>query len=152
MQLYNCTVQLNGSMQNAVRKFDVTGAEIVLLRHIHGQSENAAAPVKEIDAFDWVEGPKDPETDEPTKIKSTKGVAKRTDAQERTRLASMYSHGDSSGSKLIAEVLGVAGVPLPKFAVDDAGVEIRPEASEITETAPAPRTRVRKEPTEAAAA
>lgn len=124
MQLYNCTVQLNGEIKNAVFKTDVTAAEIVLLKHIHGQSEHAAAPVVNIVAFDLVDGPKDPDTDTVTKIQIPKGSTKRTDVQERARLSAIYSHGELGGARLIAEVLGVAGVPLPKLALDTDGREI----------------------------
>lgn len=36
MQLHNVTVRLGGSLNNTVPKFRVTAAEVLVLRHIHG--------------------------------------------------------------------------------------------------------------------
>jgi hypothetical protein len=94
MRLYDCTVRLNGSLLHSVRKYGVTAAEIVVLRYIHGQSENANDPVTDIVAA---------------------GEARRADAQERARLSSIYRNGEEPGPVLVNRLLGVAGVPLPLY-------------------------------------
>lgn len=37
MQVYDCKVRLAGELKNEVAKFGCTAAEIMVLRHIHGQ-------------------------------------------------------------------------------------------------------------------
>jgi hypothetical protein len=94
MRLYDCTVRLNGSLLHSVRKYGVTAAEIVVLRYIHGQSENSNDPVADIVA---------------------QGETRRADAQERARLSTIYRNGEEPGPVLINRLLGVAGVPLPLY-------------------------------------
>ncbi len=115
MKLYNCSVRLNGSLQNHVHCAAVTAAEIYLLRHLHGQSENAGEPVFDIKSTLDADG-------HPMAIN-------RSDAQERARLASIYSLGEVSGARLVASVLGVAGVPLPQELPD-----VEAESAEDLET------------------
>jgi hypothetical protein len=112
MQLYNCTVRLNGTLTNNVRKHDVTAAEIAILRHIHGQSESSNDPVFDIHAYDLVEGPKDAD-EKPTFYKVPKGTLNRSPAAERSRLAMSYSMGDIPGSRIVIDVLGAGMAPLP---------------------------------------
>lgn len=114
MQLYNCTVRLNNSLTNHVFKEDVTAAEIAILRHIHGhRTEASGDPVVDIVAFDWRAGPDD-EDGKPTKYKVPKGTVRRTDTAEKARLAAIYSRlGESTGSDIVATVLGVAATPIP---------------------------------------
>jgi hypothetical protein len=120
MKLYNCKVRLNGSLHNVVGKQKVTAAEIVVLKHIHGLSENAGAPV-----FDVVPA----------------GEVKRTDQQERARLAATYRLGEVPGAKLIPTLLGVAGVPLPQEYVDEEGNSLEGETKDVTEAEDLPPVR-----------
>lgn len=101
MQLYNCKVRLHGSLYNEVRKYDVTAAEIAVLKVIHGQ-EGGIEAVTEI---------------EHTGRKNSS----MSDAGLRAYLDMEYGGGLSAneGVKNINGVFGVAGA-LPK-AVD--GVE-----------------------------
>lgn len=121
MKTYNCKVRLNGSLLNVVDKRGVTAAEIVLLRHIHGQSESANDPVTDIVAASDI---------------------KRSERDERARLGSMYSMGEKRGPQLVQELLGVGGVPLPQWVegVDEPADEEAVEASDQ----PAPPTRPRR--------
>ncbi len=125
MKTYDCKVNLNGSRNNAVRKRGVTAAEIAILREIHGKSPNGAAPITDI---------------------KPAGEVKRTDTVERARLASRYSFGEMKGPKLVKEVLGVDGVPLPQYVPGvDEPVEVEAEETQAAEVAPTPkpkRTRV----------
>jgi hypothetical protein len=36
MKLYSCKIRCQGDIRDEVRRLDVTGAEITLLRHLHG--------------------------------------------------------------------------------------------------------------------
>jgi hypothetical protein len=125
MRLYDCTVRLNGSLLNCVRKSGVTAAEIVVLRHVHGQSENANDPITDI---------------------TPSGHIDRSDREERARLMVRYRMGEVSGPVLIPQLLGVAGVPLPQ-ALE--GIE-EPVAAPVEESPaeePAPvRRRVGRPP------
>jgi hypothetical protein len=94
MELYSVTVNLNGQVANQVTKHNVTAAEIRLLQHIHGQSENGAEPVANI---------------------VQTATTTRSDRQERARLLAEYRNWQlDQGSPLIEKLFGVAGVPLPK--------------------------------------
>jgi hypothetical protein len=116
MQLYDCSLRLNGSMLNVVRKFGVTAAEIAVLKHIHGRSPSGAEPVIEI---------------------VQAGTVARSDSQERARLANRYNRGAKKGEELVQKLLGITGVPLPAFVP---GVD-EPEAVEEEIVAPK-RTKV----------
>jgi hypothetical protein len=95
MQLYECTVRLNGSMHNEVHKADVTAAEIVVLRAIH---ENPEAGVDAI-----------------LRIKPTKHVD-RDDMEERQRLEAIYGAGVANNERLrsLNNLLGHHTAPLPQ--------------------------------------
>ncbi len=83
--LYSAKIRLAGKLENEVWKHDLTAPEIHVLRHIHG-----ADAVLEI-------------TDSGKKVK-------RSEDQERSRLAKFYRNGpEKAGEKLIASIFGVAG-------------------------------------------
>lgn len=98
MDLYSCKVRLAGSTDNEVVKHNVTAAEIHLLASIH-LGEGKQAPVVDI-------------------VKT--GTVNRSDAKERARLADTYTKGElveDRGAKMINNLFGVAGVPLPQTYV-----------------------------------
>lgn len=104
MYLYDAKVRLLGSLNNEVRKTDLTPAEIAILQRIHGA--DAVADVKKVGQ-----------------------VAKRTDRSERNRLLRTYRRGPSadgktslSGESFLDSILGV-GTPLAKEYVPPAPVE-----------------------------
>jgi type IV secretory pathway VirB10-like protein len=102
LKLYNCRVRINGSLLNVIPRYAVTAAEIVLLRSLHSRSENANEPV-----IDVVEV----------------GAVNRPDAVERQRLADTYSFGELNGPRLVHQVFGPEGVPLPQEVADAAPLE-----------------------------
>jgi hypothetical protein len=94
MQLYDCKVRLLGSLNNEVRKRQVTAAEIAVLQRVHGS--DAVADIKRVGE-----------------------VKKRTDRSERARLTGVYRGGPDasgknrlSGQAFLDSILGV-GAPLP---------------------------------------
>lgn len=95
MQLYNCTVRLNGSMLNEVPKFDVSAAEIKVLKAIHSGPETGVDVVHNIKASRRVE---------------------REDDEERANLKFTYEPAllkiEHIGS--FEKVLGWDGTPLPQ--------------------------------------
>lgn len=95
MQLYNCTVRLNGSMLNEVVKTGVTAAEIKVLKAIHNSSEAGVDVVHRIEAA---------------------GRVDRSDEEERARLVDEYGEGIANIEhiKSISNILGFEGNPLPK--------------------------------------
>lgn len=95
MQLYECTVRLNGSMLNEVRKINVTAAEIAVLRAIHQQPEAGVEAI--------------------TQIKPGKQTD-RSDHEERERLENIYGFALSRDERLrsLNNILGHPSVPLPK--------------------------------------
>lgn len=89
MRQFACKVRLSGSLYNEVPKSDVTVPEIILLRTIHGGE--AVADIKEIE-----------------------GV-KRTDAEERDRLANIYGGAIKNRQEIIGglpALIGFSGTPL----------------------------------------
>lgn len=95
MQLYECTVRLNGSMLNEVRKINVTAAEIAVLRAIHQQPEAGVEAI--------------------TQIKPGKQTD-RSDHEERERLETIYGAALAKNEHLrsLNTILGHPTVPLPK--------------------------------------
>lgn len=96
MQLYTCTVRLNGSMLNEVQKTDVTAAEIRVLKAIHSGPETGIEVI--------------------TNIKAT-GRVDRDDDAERERLRSTYGEALSKkehGPKTVEAMIGWDGTPLPQ--------------------------------------
>ena len=91
MKLYSATVHLSGSIFNQVRKTDLTPAEIIILKRMHGGDA-----IKEIAAT---------------------GDADRSDEAERERLHDTYGAALRSieNVKTIEGILGVAGMPLPAY-------------------------------------
>lgn len=112
--LYTAKINLAGSLLNQVEKTNLTAPEIHVLRHIHGS--------------DSVSG-----------IIGTGSKVKRTDAQERARLAKEYRNGpDDAGSKLLNEIFGVAGtlptsIPEVKYVEVEEYDEAKDEAVEAVE-------------------
>lgn len=147
MQLYNCTVRLNGTLTNNVFKSDVTAAEIEILRRIHGQSESSNDPVFEIQAFDWREGPDDDEG-KPTRYRVPKGTVNRSAAAEKQRLAMTYSAGEMSGRDIVDSVLGAGATPVPlvvegiEVPEDETPKPARVAIPVVTPDVPPVRTRV----------
>lgn len=92
-RLYECTVRLNGEMKNEVRKTNVTAAEIAVLKAIHGGKASGVEAVYQIKAT---------------------GSAKRDDAEERGRLATIYAHGLAKHGYTFDQILGFHTVPLPQ--------------------------------------
>jgi hypothetical protein len=95
MQLYTCTVRLNGSMLNEVQKTDVTAAEIKVLKAIH------TAPDAGVESI--------------IKIAPTRSVD-RSDDEERARLDEIYGEAVVNNERIrsLDRVLGFEGTPLPK--------------------------------------
>lgn len=96
MRQFACKVRLSGSLYNEVPKSDVTVPEIIILRTIHGGE--AVADIVEIDAV------------------------KRTDAEERDRLAHTYGAAIKNRPEIIGglpALVGFSGTALP---VDAPGV------------------------------
>lgn len=104
MQLYNATVRLNGSMLNEVPKFDISAAEIKVLKAIHSGPETGVEVI--------------------TNIKASRRV-ERDDEDERARLKATYEPAllkiEHIGS--FEKVLGWDGTPLPQTV---AGVDSLP--------------------------
>lgn len=75
--LYSCKVRLNDSVLNEVRKSDVTAPEIMILRAVHG--DGAVLDINET------------------------GKAKRTHAQERQRIYSVYANAETNNSETVAK-------------------------------------------------
>ena len=95
MQLYNCTVRLNGSMLNEVQKTDVTAAEIKVLKAIHTPPDVGVESV----------------------IKITAGKrADRSDDEERARLEEIYGEAVATNERIrsLDRLLGFEGTPLPQ--------------------------------------
>lgn len=95
MQLYDCTVRLNGSTLNEVPKYGVSAAEIKVLRAIHSGPETGVEVI--------------------TNIKAAKRVD-RSDEDERASLKHNYEPAllkiEHIGS--FEKVLGWEGTPLPQ--------------------------------------
>lgn len=95
MKLYKVRIRLNGSVLNEVWKTHVTAAELQVLERIHNGGNNY--PFAEV---------------------SEMGSVHRSDEKERSRLRSVYHEwGLGEGDKLIREVLGAPGTPLPQVWV-----------------------------------
>lgn len=92
MKLYSCKVNLAGSLLNQVHKVNVTPAEIVLLRAVHGN--DAISDIKHV------------------------ANVNRSDRAERARLAGIYTmttpKGTKRGDELIREFLGIESQALPE--------------------------------------
>lgn len=83
MKLYDCKVRLAGNVINEVRKEKVSAAEVIIMRAIHG--DDAVIEIAEV------------------------GEDKRSDAEERDRLAAALYDGE-----VIAKVFGISAIPLPQ--------------------------------------
>lgn len=113
MRLYDCKVLLGGSRDNEVRKTDVTAAEIMILRVLHGPDS-----VTEIEP---------------------KGMDKRPHGEERKRLFSVYvgaAENENLGGfqaervKVLQSLFGPSHNPLPAELPKDEGF--------VEDEAPAP--------------
>jgi hypothetical protein len=96
MRQFACKVRLSGSLYNEVPKSDVTVPEIIILRVIHGGE--AVAEIVEVE-----------------------GV-KRSDAEERDRLAHIYGGAIKNRAEIIGglpALIGFSGTALP---IDAPGV------------------------------
>lgn len=95
MQLYNATVRLGGSMLNEVPMFDVSAAEVKVLKAIHSGPDTGVDVVYKITAAKRVD---------------------RADDEERDRLREKYEPAlrkiDNIGS--LEKLLGFEGTPLPQ--------------------------------------
>jgi len=131
MRLYDCKVLLAGSRENEVRKTDVTAAEIMVLRDIHG-----ADSVSEI---------------------KPKGMDKRPHADERRRLFMLYVGSEENESMgghykekaaMLQRLFGPSHVELPIELKDDASflppdepvpqrVKVQPKAGKAEDVAAA---------------
>lgn len=116
MKLYDCTVQIECSPLHQVNKTDVTAAEILVLREIHGGPE-AVINIKPVN-----DG------------KKRKRSAERTSAEERARLASLYASPsqltDISVKKkleMLTSLFGHESMPLPTELADTPVVEEKAE-------------------------
>lgn len=91
MQLYDCKVRLHGSLYNEVRRFNVTAAEIAVLKILHGDDSVVEIEPKTFDR-------------------------KRDDVGERDRLTHLYGPALAKVEdvKTLNGVFGVAGA-LPKY-------------------------------------
>lgn len=107
MELYDCKILIGGSRENEARKEAITAAEIIMLRHIHG--EDSVLDIKPAGSSDI------------------------SDAKVREALALIYGPDDmtpsASGPKILQDVFGPRGVALPR-AIE--GVE----AKEVEAAAP----------------
>lgn len=91
MKLYSATVLLSGSKDNQVLKHDLTAAEIVVLKRMHGGEAVIAV--------------------------THSGDNDRSEVSERARLQDIYGNGlrTIQGVHTLEALLGPAGVPLPKI-------------------------------------
>lgn len=109
MKLYSAKIQLAASKLNEVLRFNLSAAEIALLRVLHGQES----------ILD---------------VKHT-GNVNRADASERNRLAAIYSYRDQNGAldghNLVLKYLGAPGVPLPQEVEFPQEVDENDEPEEI---------------------
>ena len=96
-EFYSAKIRLNGKIENEVFKPELTAPEVTILRHIHG-------------------------ADAVLSVTATGKSVKRTEAQERARLAALYRNGpEQAGEKLLAAIFGVAGaLPLKIHAAEAA--------------------------------
>ena len=98
MEIYDCKVLVGGSRNNEVRKHSIPAAEVVMLRHIHGDDS----------VLDLVHV----------------GTSDLADPEVRDLLSLTYGPGDveisRAGPAILREVFGPPAVPLPR-SVD--GVE-----------------------------
>jgi hypothetical protein len=134
MKLYSCKILLAGSNNNQVRKDNVTAAEIIMLRHIHGGDENVTdiREMKNVKAKTVTQV-----VDEDGEVTTLE--RDRTQRDERDRLATEYAVEvftidgtvPASGRKRVNDVFGV-GTELPTY-LDE--VELR----NIDVVDPAPR-------------
>jgi hypothetical protein len=92
MEIYNCKVLVGGSRSNEVRKEAIPAAEIVLLRHIHG--DDSVIDLAHV------------------------GTSDMSDAEVRDLLALTYGPGDvdttRAGPAILREVFGPPAMPLPR--------------------------------------
>lgn len=110
MQNYTATVRLRGSAMNEVQKEDVTAAEVIMLKRIHG--EDALVNIR------------------PTRMD------KRNHKEERARLSEVYGArkveelfgNEIIGAKLPVKLDGIADIPSDTDDdLDDESEETEPE-------------------------
>lgn len=77
MQTYDCKVRLGDSVSNEVRKTDVTAAEVMVLRAIHGEGAVSDIVKKKMD--------------------------KRSHAEERKRLYAIYANPEDNNAETVAK-------------------------------------------------
>lgn len=92
MKLYKTRVRLSGSILNEVWLHNVTAAQLLVLTEIHKGGDNF--PLAEV---------------------TETGSVQRTDSRERERLRREYYEWNlGNGDKLLRDVLGAPGTPLPQ--------------------------------------
>lgn len=89
MQFYSAKIRLSGSLNNEVRREDLTAAEIGVLRQIHGETAV-------------------------TEVKATEGSSDRSDAGERTRLVGIY--GEKTVKEVLGTSVHALPKELPDVA------------------------------------
>jgi hypothetical protein len=115
MRLYDCKVLLAGSRDNEVRKTDVTAAEIMALRDVHG-------PDSVIDI-------------------EKKGMDKRSHGEERARIYALYADAEALDNKAKVDrlnaIFGPSHNPLPVELPDEPGIDL--DAAPVVRAKVAPK-------------
>lgn len=131
MQIANCTLILN-EFKASVPKKDITPAEAMLLVHMH--SENAGGmPVTKLVIKEKVtvptltatssEADKEAHADALRRNKKVEEAEKRTDQQERTRLAQSYKPFSTDAKTITVEKVFPKGQKLPRAFEEVTDVE-----------------------------
>lgn len=124
MEAYSCRVRLGGSLHNEVLKPHVSAADVLLLRHIHG--EDAVTDIKHVGPLELEVPSFDDEKQRETFVRK-----RPTDRELRAHLTAFYGTGEfdssTSGSKMMQTVFGPPTVPLPK-ELDDVEHKKEPKA------------------------
>ena len=122
MQTYECVVRLGGSLHNEVRKSDVTAAEIIVLRALHGGADTVVhiKPTGRIIREDF---------DERDRLQAVYGSALAKDPHLGS-LDRLFGHESVA---LPDSIRGVDSLPPPKT-----GRRARTETVETKDEAPEP--------------
>lgn len=117
MQLYDCHVRLGDTTTSEVPKFEVTAAEIIIFRKIHGADSVVRIQPRKMD--------------------------KRAHAAERVRLTHEYAPGLANRKLSVEAIFGHDHMPLPVF-LDPAGEEEAAKAVEAKEAEEAAKKEAEK--------
>jgi len=110
MEIYDCKVLIGGSRMNEARKEGISAAEIVMLRHLHG--DDSVLDITHV------------------------GTSDISDVEVRDMLSLTYGPGDvdttRAGPAILREVFGPPAIPLPRAIegaeiVETAPKKIKPE-------------------------